>query len=185
MKVTEFDLPGLLLIEPQRFGDARGWFSETWQAERYREAGIQEAFVQDNLARSSHGVLRGLHAQLPHAQGKLVQVLEGAVFDVAVDARQGSPTFGRWEGVELTGDESKQFYVPPGFFHGYLVLSETALFCYKVTDFYHPESELALRWDDPDVGIEWPLQGEPTLSGKDRQAPLLKDLPASAFRPYA
>jgi dTDP-4-dehydrorhamnose 3,5-epimerase len=184
MKVTELELPGLLLIEPKRFGDDRGWFSETWQAPRYREAGIKETFVQDNLARSAKGVLRGLHAQFPHPQGKLVQVLEGSVFDVAVDLRQGSPTFGRWYGVGLTGERPMQFYVPPGFGHGYCVLSDTALFGYKCTDLYHPKAEVGVRWNDPEIGIEWPLNGEPLLSDKDMYAPLLKDVPSSKLMAY-
>jgi len=177
MKVTRFDIPDLLLIEPKRFGDERGWFSETWQAPRYHEAGIREDFVQDNLARSAKGVLRGLHAQQPHPQGKLVQVIEGVVFDVAVDLRLGSPTFGQWQGFELSGDKPSQFYVPPGFGHGYYVLSDTALFSYKCTDLYHPEAELGVRWDDPQIGIEWPLDGEPLLSEKDRHALLLEQIP--------
>lgn len=184
MKVTRLDIPGLLLIEPQRFGDERGWFSETFQAPRYREAGIAENFVQDNMARSAKGVLRGLHAQNPHAQGKLVQVIEGRVFDVAVDIRAGSPTFGQWHGVELSGDKSLQFYVPPGFAHGYYVMSDTALFAYKCTDLYHPEHEVGVRWNDPQVGIEWPLDGEPQLSEKDQIAPLLADVPRERLWPY-
>lgn len=184
MNITEFEIPDLLLFELKRFGDDRGWFSETWQAPRYRDAGIKETFVQDNLARSSKGVLRGLHAQQPHPQGKLVQVLEGAVFDVAVDLRVGSPTFGRWEGVELSGDQPRQFYVPPGFGHGYLVLSDTALFAYKCTDLYHPEAELGVRWNDPKIGVEWPIDGEPRLSEKDRNAPLLVDIPEKRLIPY-
>jgi dTDP-4-dehydrorhamnose 3,5-epimerase len=185
MKVTELEIPGLLLIEPQRFGDDRGWFAETWQAPRYREAGITETFVQDNLARSARGVLRGLHAQNPHPQGKLVQVLEGRVFDVAVDLRLGSPTFARWYGIELTGEHLVQFYVPPGFGHGYCVLSDTALFGYKCTDLYHPETELGVRWDDPAIGIEWPLDGLPVLSEKDARAPLLAEIPEDRLIPYA
>lgn len=179
MKITEFDLPGLKLIEPRRFGDARGWFAEVWQADRYREAGIDETFVQDNLAYSAKGVLRGLHAQEPHAQGKLVQVFSGRVFDVAVDLRVGSPTFGRWHGVMLDGDTGLQFYVPPGFLHGYYVVSEQALFGYKTTDIYSPSSEFAVRWNDPSIAIEWPLQGEPVLSDKDRSAPLLAEVSES------
>ena len=179
MKVTTFDIPGLLLIEPRRFGDARGWFAEVWQQARYREAGIREDFVQDNLARSAKGVLRGLHAQEPHAQGKLVQVFDGRVFDVAVDARVGSPSFGRWRGVMLDGDTGAQFYVPPGCLHGYYVLSDHALFGYKTTDVYSPTTEFGVRWDDPGIGIDWPLDGDPVLSDKDRTAPYLADLPAS------
>lgn len=179
MKVTELDMPGLKLIEPRRFGDARGWFAEVWQDRRYREAGIGETFVQDNLALSAKGVLRGLHAQEPHAQGKLVQVFQGRVFDVAVDLRVGSPTFGRWHGVVLDGDNGLQFYVPPGFLHGYYVLSDQALFGYKTTDIYSPTSEFGVRWNDPDIGIAWPLAGEPVLSDKDRVAPLLAEIPPS------
>ncbi len=181
MKVTELELPGLKLIEPNRFGDQRGWFAEVWQAARYRDAGIREDFVQDNLARSSQGVLRGLHAQEPYAQGKLVQVFVGRVFDVAVDLRVGSPTFGRWHGVVLDQDKGLQFYVPPGFGHGYYVMSEHALFGYKTTDIYSPQSEFAVRWDDPTIAIDWPLDGAPTLSDKDRSAALLADIPESRF----
>ena len=179
MKVTELALPGLKLIEPRRFGDARGWFSEVWQDARYREAGIAETFVQDNLAMSSKGVLRGLHAQEPHAQGKLVQVFQGEVFDVAVDLRVGSATFGQSHGVALNDDNALQFYVPPGFLHGYYVMSERALFGYKTTDVYSPDSEYSVRWDDPTIGIDWPLDGKPGLSDKDRAAPLLADIPES------
>lgn len=184
MKVITFDIPGLLLFEPKRFGDSRGWFIETWHEARYREAGIKETFVQDNMALSSKGVLRGLHAQNPHAQGKLVQVQMGRVFDVAVDLRLGSPTFGHWQGVELSGHEPRQFYVPPGFGHGYYVLSEQALFAYKCTDYYHPEDELAVRWDDPTVGIDWPLDGVPSLSDKDARAPFLADLSEERLLPF-
>jgi len=179
MKVTELAMPGLKLIEPRRFGDERGWFAEVWQDKRYREAGIAETFVQDNLAMSAKGVLRGLHAQEPHAQGKLVQVFQGEVYDVAVDLRVGSPTFGQWHGVMLNDDNALQFYVPPGFLHGYYVMSERALFGYKTTDNYSPESEFSVRWNDPDIGIEWPLDVEPGLSDKDRDAPLLADVPES------
>ena len=184
MKVTELAMPGLKLIEPRRFGDARGWFSEVWQDARYREAGIAETFVQDNLAMSTRGVLRGLHAQEPHAQGKLVQVFQGEVFDVAVDLRVGSPTFGRWHGVILNDDNALQFYVPPGFLHGYYVTSERALFGYKTTDTYSPGSEYSVRWDDPTIGINWPLDGPPGLSDKDRAAPLLADIPESRLSRY-
>ena len=165
-------------------GDDRGWFSEVWSAPRYRELGLHETFLQDNLARSSKNVLRGLHAQFPHPQGKLVQVLQGTVFDVAVDLRLGSRTFGKWEGVELSGDKPRQFYVPPGFGHGYLVLSDEALFAYKCTDLYHPEAEVGVRWNDPQIGIEWPLEGEPLLSGKDMNAPLLAEIPSENLMRY-
>lgn len=184
MKVQTFDIPGLLLIEPRRFGDERGWFAEVWQKARYEEAGITVTFVQDNLARSAKGILRGLHAQEPHAQGKLVQVFDGAVYDVAVDLRRGSPTFGRWEGVTLDAESGAQFYVPPGFFHGYYVVSDSALFGYKTTDVYSPEDELAVRWDDPDLAIDWPLDGAPTLSEKDREAPLLRDIAEDRLTPF-
>ena len=177
MKVTTYEIPGLLLIEPRRFGDARGWFAEVWQDERYRAAGIAETFVQDNLAKSAKGVLRGLHAQEPHAQGKLVQVFSGAVFDVAVDLRVGSPTFGRWQGVTLNAEFGEQFYVPPGFGHGYYVLSDSALFGYKTTDVYCPQDEFGVRWVDPDLAIDWPLEGKPVLSDKDRTAPTLAEIP--------
>lgn len=179
MIVEELGMPGLLLIQPKRFGDERGWFCEAWQDVRYREAGIKESFVQDNLAMSRRGVLRGLHAQEPHAQGKLVQVYQGEVFDVAVDARAGSPTFGQWKGVHLSGENGHQFYIPPGFLHGYYVLSESALFGYKTTDIYSPATEFSVRWDDPGIGIEWPLVGAPTLSDKDSAAGGLADLPLS------
>lgn len=184
MKLTRFDIPGLLLIEPRRFGDARGWFAEVWQGERYRAAGIGETFVQDNLARSARGVLRGMHAQEPHAQGKLVQVFEGCVYDVAVDARVGSPTFGQWQGVALDAESGHQFYVPPGCLHGYYVLSDSALFGYKTTDVYSPSTEFGVRWDDPRIGIDWPLEGEPVLSDKDRAAPLFVDVPESRLSRY-
>lgn len=176
MKVTATDHPDVLLIEPKVHGDHRGWFVESFQRERYREAGIEADFVQDNLSYSARGILRGLHIQNPHAQGKLVQVIAGDVFDVAVDARRGSPHFGRWAGAHLSADNKHQLWVPPGFLHGFLVLSDTALFSYKCTDLYHPEAELSVRWDDPDIGIRWPLDAAPRLSDKDRDAPLLREV---------
>jgi dTDP-4-dehydrorhamnose 3,5-epimerase len=179
VKVTQLALPEVLLIDLKVFGDARGWFAETWQARRYEGAGIPEAFVQDNLAYSQRGVLRGLHAQHPHDQGKLIQVLKGVVWDVAVDIRAGSPTFGRWVGVELSGEVAQQVWVPSGFAHGYCVLSDEALFTYKCTDLYHPETQFSVRWDDPDIGIPWPLNGTPLLADKDRDAPRLADIPVS------
>ncbi|OOZ40910.1 dTDP-4-dehydrorhamnose 3,5-epimerase [Solemya pervernicosa gill symbiont] len=175
MKIIETALPGAVIIEPKVFGDQRGFFMETWQSSRYADANIGDRFVQDNLSRSSHGVLRGLHYQQPYAQGKLVQVLEGEVFDVAVDIRVGSPSFGQWVGVMLTGENRRQFYVPEGFAHGFCVSSESALFCYKCTELYHPETEQSIRWDDPAIGIEWPLE-QPLLSQKDRDAPVLAEL---------
>lgn len=178
MKVQALNIAGLLLIQPRRFEDSRGWFAETWQQDRYLTAGIKESFVQDNAARSSKGVLRGLHAQEPHAQGKLVQVFQGSVFDVAVDIRLGSPTFGQWHGEILDGDDGWQFYIPPGFLHGYYVMSEEALFSYKTTDIYSHGDEFGVRWNDPAIGIEWPLDGDPLLSDKDANAPVLSELPA-------
>jgi dTDP-4-dehydrorhamnose 3,5-epimerase len=179
MRLMETKIPGVLLLEPKVFGDHRGWFMESWQQDRYAELGLPRAFVQDNQAYSRKGVLRGLHVQNPHPQGKLVQVLVGEVFDVAVDIRQGSPSFGHWEGVILSGDNKRQFWVPPGFAHGYVVLSEEAIFAYKCSDFYHPETEFSVRWDDPEIGIQWPLDGAPQLSAKDRDAALLRDIPAA------
>jgi dTDP-4-dehydrorhamnose 3,5-epimerase len=176
VNVTKCDLDGLLLIEPKVFGDARGFFLETWNRIRYRKAGLDFDFVQDNISFSRRGTLRGLHFQNPGAQGKLVSVIEGEVFDVAVDIRRSSPTFGRWHGVRLDADSKRQFFIPPGFAHGFMVVSETALFHYKCTDYYSPKDERAIRWDDPDVNISWPI-AEPTLSAKDAQAPFLKDSP--------
>lgn len=177
MNRRETAIPGVFIIEPNVFGDERGWFMETYQQERYAELGLPADFVQDNLAFSTSGVLRGLHVQHPHAQGKLVQVLQGEVYDVAVDIRSGSPTFGRWEAAMLVANEHKQFYIPPGFAHGYYVLSDCALFNYKCSDYYHPETQFSIRWDDPDIGIEWPLGPEPVLVDKDRDAPLLRGVP--------
>ncbi|XSG84176.1 MAG: dTDP-4-dehydrorhamnose 3,5-epimerase [Methylohalobius sp. ZOD2] len=180
MKVTKTSLPGVLLIEPDVFGDARGFFMESWNRRRYGEAGLKVDFVQDNLSLSRKGILRGLHYQWPQPQGKLVQVLRGAVFDVAVDIRRGSPTFGHWVGYELSVDNHRQLYVPEGFAHGFCVLSNEALFAYKCTDFYQPKTEYSLRWDDPDIGIDWPV-AEPMLSDKDRNGYCLKDLPPEAL----
>lgn len=168
MKVIATELPGVLLLEPKVFGDGRGFFLETWQATRYAEAGLPERFVQDNQSRSQRGVLRGLHHQLIQPQGKLVWVTRGAVFDVAVDIRQGSPHFGRWYGCVLDDVDHRQLYIPPGFAHGFCVLSAEADFFYKCTDYYHPQSERGIAWDDPDIGIAWPLS-EVSLSGKDQQ----------------
>lgn len=176
MEVTQTEIPGVVIIEPKVFGDARGFFLETFQIKRYREvAGIQEDFVQDNHSRSQRGVLRGLHFQKTHPQGKLVHVTQGEVFDVAVDIRPESPAFGRWVGVTLSEQNHRQFYVPPGCAHAFVVLSETADFQYKCTDFYHPEDEGCLIWNDPDVGIEWPTEN-PQLSEKDARASTLREL---------
>jgi dTDP-4-dehydrorhamnose 3,5-epimerase len=176
MNVLPCPLPGLLTFEPKVFGDARGFFMETWNQRRYREAGLDAEFVQDNLSFSRRGILRGLHFQNPNSQGKLLQVLQGEVFDVAVDIRRNSPTFGRWHGLLLSSENRKQFYVPPGFAHGFLVTSETALFNYKCTDFYSPKDECAIRWDDPDIGIEWPIK-DPLLSEKDSKGLRLSEVP--------
>ena len=176
MNVITCDIPGLLVIEPKVFGDARGFFMETWNRERYCEAGLDWNFVQDNVSLSRRGILRGLHFQNPAPQGKLVFVLQGEVFDVAVDIRRSSPTFGRWHGLHLSGDNKRQFFIPPGFAHGFAVLSETALFAYKCTEFYTPQHEHAVAWNDPDIGIKWPLE-LPQLSEKDARAPRLKDIP--------
>ncbi len=184
MKVQAMEIPGVLLFEPRVFGDERGFFMETWQRQRYAEHGVPEGLVQDNLALSRRGVLRGLHVQHPNAQGKLVQVLRGEVFDVAVDIRRGSPTFGRWAGVRLSGENRRQFWVPAGFAHGYCVLSDEALFAYKCSDYYHPENEFSVLWNDPAIGIDWPLAGDPLLSDKDRGAALLSDIDPDRLPPY-
>ncbi|RYZ42892.1 MAG: dTDP-4-dehydrorhamnose 3,5-epimerase [Myxococcaceae bacterium] len=177
MKVTPLELPEVLLVEPKVFGDDRGFFLESYHAKRYADAGIAGPFVQDNLSRSVKGTLRGLHFQEPHAQGKLVQCLSGAVWDVAVDVRRGSPTFGRWVAAELSFENKRQLWVPPGFAHGFCVLSDSADFFYKCTALYSPETERSVLWNDPDLAIPWPVAGEPLLSGKDKQAPRLKDAP--------
>ena len=176
MKVTETKLPGVLIIEPRTFGDSRGFFMETWQQERYEKIGIKEKFVQDNLSYSTRGVLRGLHYQEPNNQGKLVSVVHGEVFDVAVDIRVGSPNFGQWVGVNLSGENHRQLWVPPGFAHGFCVLSETTYFTYKCTDVYTPSAEGGIIWNDPDIGIEWPLK-DILLSDKDQVYSKLKDVP--------
>jgi dTDP-4-dehydrorhamnose 3,5-epimerase len=176
MKVIGCPISGLLTIEPKVFGDARGFFLETWNLDRYRAAGLDADFVQDNLSFSRRGILRGLHFQNPKPQGKLLQVLLGEVFDVAVDIRRSSPTFGKWHGLVLSAENKRQFYIPPGFAHGFVVLSETALFHYKCTEFYSPKDEMAIRWDDPDIGIEWPLK-EPLLSERDAQGVRLRAAP--------
>lgn len=168
MKVIATELPGVLLLEPETFGDARGFFMETWQLARYHEAGMPERFVQDNHSRSRQGVLRGLHYQLTQPQGKLVWVTRGTVFDVAVDIRRGSPHFGRWYGCLLDDADHRQLYIPPGFAHGFCVVSEEADFFYKCTDYYHPQSERGIAWNDPEIGIQWPLS-DVSLSGKDQQ----------------
>ena len=175
MNVIETALPGVLIIEPKAFGDHRGFFLETFQVERYREAGITLPFVQDNHSRSQRGVLRGLHFQRTRPQGKLVSVSRGAVYDVAVDIDPASATYGQFVGVELNDDNHRQLWIPPGYAHGFCVLSEVADFQYKCTDFYFPADEGGLLWNDPDVGIPWPIT-EPQLSAKDVNNPRLRDL---------
>lgn len=176
MRIFATSLPGVLIIEPKMFSDARGFFVETYQRERYRSEGLTAEFVQDNLSCSARGVLRGLHCQNPHSQGKLVQVLQGEAWDVAVDIRRNSPHFGKWTAITLSSETKNQLYLPPGFAHGFCVLSETVLFAYKCTEIYHPGAEVGFRWDDPDVGIAWPVR-QPLLSEKDARLPLLRDIP--------
>lgn len=178
-------IPEVVVIEPKVFGDDRGFFFESFNALTFREiTGVDLPFVQDNHSRSVRNVLRGLHYQLPpKAQGKLVRVVAGEVFDVAVDIRRSSPTFGRWVGTVLTAGNKRQMWIPPGFAHGFVTLSETAEFLYKTTDFYAPEHERAIAWNDPDIGIEWPMQGAPLLSGKDQLARNLAQVPADELFP--
>ena len=175
MKKIETDLQGVWIVEPKVFGDQRGFFYETWQQQRYADIGIKGTFVQDNVSFSRKGVLRGLHYQQPHSQGKLVTVLQGEVFDVAVDIRVGSPQFGQWTGVVLSGENHRQLWIPEGFAHGFCVLSETAYFSYKCTDVYAPDCEGGILWNDPDIGIKWPLE-DVVLSDKDQIYPLLKEV---------
>ena len=175
MKVSPTTLPEVLLVEPKRFGDARGYFLETFHQARYAEAGIKLGFVQDNLSRSAQGILRGLHLQHPNAQGKLVYVLEGEVFDVAVDVRVGSPNFGKWTGALLSSEDHRQLWIPPGFAHGCCVTSDTALFAYKCTALYTVADEVGMAWNDPAIGIAWPV-AEPQLSAKDKVQPRLADI---------
>ena len=168
MKVTPTSIPDVLVIEPKVFGDARGFFYESFNQKAFNDAtGLNLNFVQDNHSRSSKGVLRGLHYQIQQPQGKLVRVVRGAVFDVAVDIRKSSPTFGQWVGMELSEENRKQLWVPAGFAHGFMVTSETAEFLYKTTDYYAPEHERCIAWDDPDIGIQWPSDVNPQLSPKD------------------
>ncbi len=175
MKITPTRIPDVLLIEPNVFGDERGFFMESYHAKKYSEQGINAVFVQDNHSRSTKGVLRGLHYQLEKPQGKLVGVVTGAVFDVAVDIRKGSPTFGEWLGFELSDENHLQLYIPPGFAHGFCVVSETADFVYKCTDYYAPDSEYGIQWDDPEIGIEWP-DDEFVISEKDANNKYLSEM---------
>ncbi|MBW7901203.1 MAG: dTDP-4-dehydrorhamnose 3,5-epimerase [Rhodocyclaceae bacterium] len=182
MKATKLAIADVVLLEPRVFGDERGFFFESYNRQTFREAtGVDPDFVQDNHSRSAKGVLRGLHYQLPpKAQGKLVRVIVGEVFDVAVDIRKGSPTFGKWVGEILSAENRRQMWIPPGFAHGFLTLSETAEFLYKTTDYYASAHERCIRWDDADIGIAWPLAGPPVLSAKDAQGERLTDAAAHA-----
>jgi dTDP-4-dehydrorhamnose 3,5-epimerase len=175
MNIIKTKIPGLLIIEPKVFGDSRGFFLETYNGIRYKEHGLDVQFVQDNHSHSEYGVLRGLHCQRNYPQGKLVSVSRGRVFDVAVDIRKDSPTFGQWESVILDDVNHRQFYVPPGFAHGFCVMSQVADFTYKCTDYYHPEDEIGIHFSDPDLNIDWPVDN-PKLSDKDRAYPRLKDI---------
>lgn len=181
MNIIETNLPGVLIFEPRVFGDARGFFVETWNAAAFAAAGLDLTFVQDNHSRSQKGVLRGLHLQNPGPQGKLVRVTRGAVFDAVVDLRKSSPTFGQWTGVELSAENKRMFWVPEGFAHGFLTLEDDTDFLYKCTAPYAPQSEFSLAWDDPMVGIEWPLAGfDPIISDKDARGLALADVPVFA-----
>jgi dTDP-4-dehydrorhamnose 3,5-epimerase len=178
MKFTHLALPGVVLVEPKVFPDERGFFLETFHERKYREGGVPAmgaSFVQDNQSRSVQGTLRGLHSQRRHPQGKLVRAIEGEIFDVAVDVRRGSPTFARWVGVRLSAENFLQLYVPPGFVHGFCVLSAVAQVEYKCTDFYAPNDEQSVIWNDPDIGVEWPV-ADPVISQKDRDAPRLAEI---------
>jgi len=176
MNIRETKLKGVLVLEPDTFSDERGFFLETWNSLRYEKAGILGPFVQDNVSFSKKGTLRGLHFQYPQSQGKLIQVLSGEVLDVVVDIRVGSPTFSQWESYVLSNKNHTQIFIPPGFAHGFCVTSETAVFSYKCTEFYNPESQGSIIWNDPDLNIDWPIT-EPILSPKDTDCPRLKDLP--------
>ena len=175
MKTDGTGIDGLIVIEPSVFPDKRGFFTETFQARRYAEAGIHCPFVQDNLSYSTRGTLRGLHFQISRPQAKLVYVISGEIFDVAVDLRRGSPTFGQWAGIELSGTNHRQLFIPEGFAHGFCVLSDTAYFAYKCSDFYAPDDEGGVLWSDPDIGIRWPA-GRRIVSPRDQNLPNLKDL---------
>lgn len=172
---SETELPGVLLIEPEVHGDARGFFLESYHETKYRDGGVPGVFVQDNHSRSSRGILRGLHGQFPNAQGKLLRVIEGEIFDVAVDVRLGSPAFGKHITAVLSAENFKQIYIPPGLIHGFAVMSGVAQVEYKCTEFYRPEQDFGVRWDDPELAIPWPIE-DPILSEKDRAAPLLREV---------
>ncbi len=181
MKITKTKIEGLLIVEPEVFGDERGFFVETYNKKRYQESGIEPEFVQDNLSKSAKGVLRGLHMQKePYAQGKLVQVITGAVLDVAVDARPGSPTYGQWESVELSEENKKQFWIPAGFLHGFVSLQDDTIFSYKCTNLYNPKSEIGVIWNDKDLQIDWQLEkygiDQPIISEKDQKGIVFSEL---------
>ncbi len=182
-KFTKTDIDGVIIVEPKVFGDDRGYFMETYVERDFVEGGITAKFVQDNQSKSRKGVLRGLHFQKKHSQAKLVRVISGEVFDVAVDLRPGSPTFGKWQGILLSAENKRQFFIPKNFAHGFLVLSDEAEFCYKCDDYYHPEAEGGLLWNDPDVNVEWPISDdmEILLSEKDKVNPLLRDIDFESF----
>jgi len=183
MKCERTSLEGVLVIERPVFQDPRGYFFETWRADVYAQAGVPDRFVQSNVSRSAVGTLRGLHVQNPYGQGKLVQVLDGEIFDVAVDVRRGSPTFGQWVGQLLSAENHLQIYIPEGFAHGFCVLSASALVTYQCTDLYHPETEFGIAWNDPAIGISWPV-AEPLLSKKDGALPPLGDVPTGRLPPW-
>ena len=184
MKIIQTSLPGCVVIEPAVFGDARGVFFETWNAERFAQHGLPSRFVQSNVSTSVHGVLRGLHYQWPRPQGKLVSVLEGEVYDVAVDIRRGSPTFGKWEAVVLSAENRRQFWIPEGFAHGFAVLSERAVFSYLCTEVYVKEADAGVRWNDAAIGVDWPISA-PQLSAKDEAAPFLEQIAEERLPVYA
>jgi dTDP-4-dehydrorhamnose 3,5-epimerase len=183
MKVLPTTLDGVYIIEPRVFNDGRGFFMETYHQRRYSEVGIEQLFVQDNLSHSVRGTLRGLHYQLQHGQAKLIQVIKGAVFDVVVDIRRGSPSFSKWTGVNLSEENKRQLFVPEGFAHGFCVLSEVAKVVYKCSDFYTPEDEGGILWSDPDLAIDWPVE-KPLLSDKDSRLPYLADVPPEGLPLY-
>ena len=171
----ETSIEGVYVIEPKKYGDNRGYFMETYKESDFRKAGLDYCFIQDNQSKSKKGVLRGLHFQKAHPQAKLVRCIEGEVFDVCVDLRKGSKTYGKWEGVVLSAEKGNQFMIPRGFAHGFVVLTETATFCYKCDELYHPEDEGGIMWNDPEINITWPYEGEPLLSEKDKRHPSLKE----------
>ena len=184
MTRTETALPGVVILEPRVFADHRGWFFESYHTGRFEEMGIRDVFLQDNQSRSIRGTVRGLHFQLGAPQTKLVRVLQGAIWDVAVDVRHGSPTFGQWVGVELSAEDRRQLYVPPGFAHGFSTLSGTADVLYKCSALYAPDLERAVRWNDPCIGVDWRLEGPPVLSERDACHPYLSDLDSRDLPPY-